>query len=238
MSTWHPSEIQALIFDTYGTVVDWRTGVLEALRGLGRSRGLATDWEGFLARWETRAILDRVNAGELPWMTMENVHRLALETPLAHYGVTGLTDDEIDNLVLARWRLHPWPDSVPGLTRLKQRYVISPLSNASFIGMVKLAKFAGLPWDCIITAENAHRYKPHPEAYRTAVSLLGLRPEQVMLVAAHNYDLRAAQSHGLGTAFVPRPTEYGPKQTTDLTPEGEWTVIAKDFLDLAGQLGA
>lgn len=238
MSTWHPSEIQALIFDTYGTVVDWRTGVLEALRGLGRSRGLATDWEGFLARWETRAILDRVNAGELPWMTMENVHRLALETPLAHYGVTGLTDDEIDNLVLARWRLHPWPDSVPGLTRLKQRYVISPLSNASFIGMVKLAKFAGLPWDCIITAENARRYKPHPEAYRTAVSLLGLRPEQVMLVAAHNYDLRAAQSHGLGTAFVPRPTEYGPKQTTDLTPEGEWTVIAKDFLDLAGQLGA
>lgn len=238
MSTWHPSEIQALIFDTYGTVVDWRTGVLEALRGLGRSRGLATDWEGFLARWETRAILDRVNAGELPWMTMENVHRLALETPLAHYGVTGLTDDEIDNLVLARWRLHPWPDSVPGLTRLKQRYVISPLSNASFIGMVKLAKFAGLPWDCIITAENARRYKPHPEAYLTAVSLLGLRPEQVMLVAAHNYDLRAAQSHGLGTAFVPRPTEYGPKQTTDLTPEGEWTVIAKDFLDLAGQLGA
>ena len=230
--------VQALIFDTYGTVVDWRTGVLEALRGLGRSRGLATDWEGFLARWETRAILDRMNTGELPWMTMENVHRLALETPLAHYGVTGLTDDEIDRLVLARWRLHPWPDSVPGLTRLKQRYVISPLSNASFIGMVKLAKFAGLPWDCIITAENARRYKPHPEAYRTAVSLLGLRPEQVMLVAAHNYDLRAAQSHGLGTAFVPRPTEYGAKQTTDLTPEGEWTVIAKDFLDLAGQLGA
>jgi len=230
--------VQALIFDTYGTVVDWRTGVLEALRGLGRSRGLATDWEGFLARWETRAILDRVNTGELPWMTMENVHRLALETPLAHYGVTGLTDDEIDRLVLARWRLHPWPDSVPGLTRLKQLYVISPLSNASFIGMVKLAKFAGLPWDCIITAENARRYKPHPEAYRTAVSLLGLRPEQVMLVAAHNYDLRAAQSHGLGTAFVPRPTEYGPKQTTDLAPEGEWTVIAKDFLDLAGQLGA
>ena len=238
MSTSLRDTVQALIFDTYGTVVDWRTTVLEALRALGRSRGLAIDWEAFLALWETRAILDRVNTGELPWMTMENVHRLALETPLAHYGVTGLTDDEIDRLVLARWRLHPWPDSVPGLTRLKQRYVISPLSNASFIGMVKLAKFAGLPWDCIITAENARRYKPHPEAYRTAVSLLGLRPEQVMLVAAHNYDLRAAQSHGLGTAFVPRPTEYGPKQTTDLAPEGEWTVIAKDFLDLAGQLGA
>jgi 2-haloacid dehalogenase len=238
MSTSSPTGIQALIFDTYGTVVDWRTTVLEALRALGRSRSLAIDWEAFLALWETRAILDRVNTGELPWMTMEKVHRLALETPLAHYGVTGLTDDEIDRLVLARWRLQPWPDSVPGLTWLKQRYVISPLSNASFIGMVQLAKFAGLPWDCIITAENARRYKPHPETYRTAVSLLGLRPEQVMLVAAHNYDLRAAQSHGLGTAFVPRPAEYGPAQKTDLAPEGAWSVVAKDFLDLAGRLGA
>ena len=163
---------------------------------------------------------------------------MALEAPLQRYGVTGLTDREIEQLVQARWRLRPWPDSVAGLTRLKPRYVISPLSNASFIGMVRLAKFAGLPWDCIITAENARRYKPHPDSYRTAVSLLGLRPEQVMLVAAHNYDLRAAQSHGLHTAFVPRPTEYGPAQTTDLTPEGPWTIVAKDFLDLAGQLGA
>jgi 2-haloacid dehalogenase len=233
-----PSGVQALIFDTYGTVVDWRTSVLEALRELGRSRNLAIDWEAFLALWETRSILDRVNTGELPWMTMENVHRLALQTPLARYGVSGLAEDEIDHLVLARWRLQPWPDSVPGLTRLKRRYVISPLSNASFMGMVRLAKFAGLPWDCVITAENARRYKPHPESYLTAVSLLGLRPEQVMLVAAHNYDLRAAQSHGLYTAFVPRPVEYGPEQTTDLAPEGEWTVVAKDFLDLAAKLGA
>jgi 2-haloacid dehalogenase len=104
--------------------------------------------------------------------------------------------------------------------------------------MVRLAKFASLPWDCIITAENARRYKPHPHAYHTAVSLLGLRPEQVMLVAAHNYDLRAAQSHGLRTGFVPRPVEYGPDQTTDLGPEGEWSIVAKDFLDLAGKLGA
>jgi 2-haloacid dehalogenase len=238
MSTSALSGVQALIFDTYGTVVDWRTSVLEALRALGRSRNLTIDWEAFLALWEPRPILDRVNAGSLPWMTMEHVHRLALQTPLARYGLTGLTDDEIDRLVLARWRLNPWPDSVPGLTRLKQRYVISPLSNASFIGMVQLAKFAGLPWDCIITAENARRYKPHPDAYGTAVSLLGLRPEQVMLAAAHNYDLRAAQRYGLCTGFVPRPVEYGPGQTTDLSPEGQWTVVAKDFLDLAGQLGA
>ncbi len=238
-TTWSGvSDIQALVFDTYGTVVDWRAGVLEALVALGRSRNLALDWEAFVGDWQTRETLDRVNRGELPWMTMEAVHRQALAEPLARYGLARITDREIDALVQARWRLDAWPDAVPGLKRLKQRYVISPLSNASFIGMVKLAKWAGLPWDCVITAENARCYKPHPEVYRTAVSLLGLQPAQVMLVAAHNYDLRAAQAEGLHTAFVARLTEYGPGQTTDLTPEGDWDVIARDFLDLATMLGS
>ena len=233
-----PPEVQALLFDTYGTVVDWRSGVLEALVALGRARGLSIACEQLLADWDPRPIMDRVNSGELPWMTMEDVHRQALGESLARHGITGLTEREIERLVQARWRLAPWPDAVRGLTRLKQRYVISPLSNASFTGMVRLAKFAGLPWDCVITAENARRYKPHPEAYRTAVALLGWRPDQVMLVAAHNYDLRAAQGEGLRTAFVPRPREYGPGQTTDLAPEGSWDVVARDFVDLAEKLGA
>ena len=228
--------VQALVFDTYGTVVDWRGGVLEVARGLRGVQGLAIDWDAFLVDWDTRPILDLINTGQMPWMTMEAVHRHALGLSLARFGMGGLTDGEIDQLVTARWRLRPWPDSVPGLTRLKARYVISPLSNASFVGMVKLAKFAGLPWDCVITAENARFYKPHPDVYRTAVSLLGLRPEQVLMVAAHNYDLRAAQEQGLLTAFVPRPTEHGPGQTTDLTPEGQWTIVAADFVDLAAQL--
>jgi len=228
--------VQALVFDTYGTVVDWRGGVLEVARGLRGAQELAVDWDAFLVDWDTRPILDRINTGQMPWMTMEAVHRHALGLSLARFGMAGLTDGEIDQLVTARWRLRPWPDSVPGLTRLKARYVISPLSNASFVGMVKLAKFAGLPWDCVITAENARFYKPHPDVYRTAVSLLGLRPEQVLMVAAHNYDLRAAQEQGLLTAFVPRPTEHGPGQTTDLTPEGQWTIVAADFVDLAAQL--
>jgi 2-haloacid dehalogenase len=228
--------VQALVFDTYGTVVDWRGGVLEVARGLRGLQGLAVDWDAFLVDWDTRPILDLINTGQMPWMTMEAVHRHALGRSLVRFGMAGLTDGEIDQLVTARWRLRPWPDSVPGLTRLKARYVISPLSNASFVGMVKLAKFAGLPWDCVITAENARFYKPHPDVYRTAVSLLGLRPEQVLMVAAHNYDLRAAQEQGLLTAFVPRPTEHGPGQTTDLTPEGQWTIVAADFVDLAAQL--
>ncbi len=233
-----PSEVHALLFDTYGTVVDWRSAVLEALEALGRSRGLAVAWRAILADWEPRPIMDRVNRGELPWMTMEEIHRRALAAALARHRITGLTEAEIDRLVLARWRLAPWPDAVPGLTRLKERYVISPLSNASFAGMVRLAKFAGLPWDCVITAENARCYKPRPEAYRTAVSLLGLEPEQVMMVAAHNYDLRAARGEGLRTAFVPRPLEHGPGQTTDLVPEDDWDVVARDFVDLAARLGA
>jgi 2-haloacid dehalogenase len=199
-------------------------------------QGLAVDWDAFLVDWDTRPILDLINTGQMPWMTMEAVHRHALGLSLARFGMAGLADGEIDRLVTARWRLRPWPDSVPGLARLKARYVISPLSNASFVGMVKLAKFAGLPWDCVITAENARFYKPHPDVYRTAVSLLGLRPEQVLMVAAHNYDLRAAQEQGLLTAFVPRPTEHGPGQTTDLTPNGQWTIVAADFVDLAAQL--
>ncbi len=228
--------VQALVFDTYGTVVDWRGGVLEVARGLRGMQGLAVDWDAFLVDWDTRPILDLINTGQMPWMTMEAVHRHALGLSLARFGMGGLTDGEIDQLVTARWRLRPWPDSVPGLTRLKARYVISPLSNASFVGMVKLAKFAGLPWDCVLTAENARFYKPHPDVYRTAVSLLGLRPEQILMVAAHNYDLRAAQEQGLLTAFVPRPIEHGPGQTTDLTPEGQWTIVAADFVDLAAQL--
>ena len=233
-----PPEVHALLFDTYGTVVDWRSAVLEALEALGRSRGLAVAWQAILADWEPRPIMDRVNRGEVPWMTMEEIHRQALGASLARHRIGGFTEAEIDRLVQARWRLVPWPDAVPGLTRLKQRYVIGPLSNASFTGMVRLAKFAGLPWDCVITAENARCYKPRPEVYRTAVSLLGLRPEQVMMVAAHNYDLRAARGEGLRTAFVPRPLEYGPGQTTDLAPEDDWDVVARDFVDLAARLGA
>jgi 2-haloacid dehalogenase len=233
-----PPEVQALLFDTYGTVVDWRTTVLAAVVEVGRARGLTVSGERVVADWEPRPIQDRVNAGTLPWMTMEQIHRRAAADAFARHGVTDLSTEELDRLVHARWALRPWPDSVPGLTRLKQRYMIGPLSNASFAGMVRLAKFARLPWDCIITAENARRYKPAPEVYHTAVGLLGLPPAQVMLVAAHNYDLRAARGEGLRTAFVPRPTEYGPGQTTDLGPESDWDVVARDFVDLAGQLGA
>lgn len=232
--------VQALTFDTYGTVVDWRDSVLAELAEFGAERGLDVDWTAFLAEWKAgyRPGMDRVNRGEWPWTTVETIYRRRLEELLPRHGVDGLGEADLTRLTRAWWRLHPWPDAVPGLRRLRTRFILSPLSNGSFAGMVHLARFAGLPWDCIITAENARCYKPRPEVYRTAVRLLGLRPGEVMMVAAHNYDLGAARACGLRTAFVPRPTEHGPGQTTDLAPEADWDVVAADFLDLARQLEA
>lgn len=233
-------KVAALTFDTFGTVVDWRTSVLHELQALGRERGLALDWEGFLADWRScyRPGMDKVNDGEWPWTTVDAIYRRRLDELLDTHGIGTLTPAEIEHLSRVWWRLVPWQDSLPGLTRLRTRYIISPLSNASFAGMVHLARFARLPWDCIITAENARCYKPRPEVYRAAIELLGLDPGEIMMVAAHNYDLRAAQAAGMRTAFVRRSVEYGPRQTTDLAPEGDWDIVAEDLEDLARALGA
>jgi 2-haloacid dehalogenase len=231
--------IRALTFDTYGTVVDWRSSVLAELQAFGERKHLAVDWMRFLDDWKAayRPMMDRVNRGESPWMTVDLIYRQRLEVLLAVYDLNGLDRAEIGHLARVWWRLNPWPDSVPGLVRLRGRYIISPLSNASFIGMVELARFAKLPWDCVITAENARSYKPRPEVYRTAISLLGVSPSEVMMVAAHNYDLAAARAEGMATAFVPRPSEFGPGQNSDLHPEADWDIVAKDFEDLADRLG-
>lgn len=232
--------MRALAFDTYGTVVDWRSSLLAALERFGAARALRADWARLLAEWKAgyRPGLDRVNRGEWPWTTVESIYRRRLDELLPRHGLGALSEPDREELMAAWWRLDPWPDALPGLRRLRRRFIVSPLSNASFRGMVELARYAGLPWDCIITAEQARCYKPRAEVYQTAVTLLGLRPDQVMMVAAHNYDLRAARATGLRTAFVPRPLEHGPGQTTDLGAEEPWDVIAADFLDLAGQLDA
>lgn len=230
--------VRALVFDTFGTVVDWRGSILDELAAFGRERRLTVDWAAFLDAWKRcyRPGMDKVNSGDWPWTNVDVIYRRALDGLLAEHGVTGLAEPEIDHLNRVWTRLRPWPDSVPGLVRLKTRFIISPLSNGNFSWLVEMAKRSGLPWDCVLTAENAKRYKPAPEVYRMAIELLGPRPEQVMLVAAHNYDLAAARSHGMRTAFVPRLTEYGPGQTTDLTAEGDWDVVAADLSDLARQL--
>ncbi len=154
--------------------------------------------------------MDRVNSGQIPWTSVDDLYREKLDQLLVAHGITGLPEAETDHFNRVWHRLDGWPDAVPGLTRLKRRYVLSTLSNGSFACLVNMAKHAGLPWDCVLTAENARRYKPAPEVYRMAIELLGLEPGQVMMVAAHNDALGHAASHGMRTAFVPRPGEYGP----------------------------
>jgi 2-haloacid dehalogenase len=172
----------------------------------------------------------------LPWLTIDALHRLILERLLEEFGLTGLSEAEIDHLNRVWHRLRPWPDARPGLRRLRRRFIVAPLSNGNVALLTNMAKQARLPWDCILSAELARHYKPDPAAYLTAVSLLGLTPHQVMMVAAHHGDLRAAAGLGLRTAFVPRPLEFGPDRTPDLTPDPSFDLVASDFTDLARQL--
>ena len=181
--------------------------------------------------------MNRVRRGEIPWTNLDALHRASLEELLREFGVEGLTEDERDHLNRVWHRLEPWPDAVEGLTRLKERHVIGPLSNGNVALLVNMAKRAGLPWDLILSSELVRHYKPDPETYLSAPQLLSLRPDQVMMVAAHPDDLRAAQTNGLKTAYVPRPLEFGPGGSAD-PPDSSFDLVADDFIELAEKLGA
>lgn len=231
--------VKALTFDVFGTVVDWRSGVIREGEALGRAKGLDVDWARFADAWRGlyQPAMERVRSGAMPWTRLDDLHRMSLERLLAEFGIGGLSEDEIDHLNRAWHRLDPWPDAVPGLTRLRRRFILATLSNGNVALLVNMAKRAGLPWDAILGAEVARHYKPQPQAYLTTADLLGLRPEQCLMVAAHNGDLQAAAALGFRTAFVPRPREHGPGQTTDLRPDRSWDIVATDFGDLAARLG-
>lgn len=227
--------VKALVFDVFGTVVDWRSSLIEQFRAFGEKKGISADWEAFVDDWKRcyRPGMDAVREGKWPWTNVDGIYRKRLDPLLRQYGVTGLSEAEAIQLNRTWYRCSPWPDVVAGLKRLKTRYVLSTLSNGDVACMVNMAKHGGLPWDCILCAEIFRHYKPDPEVYRGAIELLALEPGEIMLVAAHNYDLRAARSHGLRTAFVPRRTEHGPNQTTDLEAEEDWDYVVKDFGELA-----
>ena len=229
--------IQALAFDVFGTVVDWRASIVRELEALGQSRNLEADWPAFADAWRGRYApsMDRVRRNELPWTNLDALHRASLEELLVEFAVEGLTDRDKDHLNRAWHRLDPWPDSVEGLTRLKRRHVIAPLSNGNVALLTNMAKRAGLPWDLVLSAELVRHYKPDPEAYLMVPGLLGLKPEKVMLVAAHPDDLHAARDCGLKTAYVPRPLEWGPQGATE-DPDPTFDLVAEDFLDLAVKL--
>ena len=233
------SDVRALCFDVFGTVVDWRESIARETAAALGPRGISRDWRAFADAWRARyqPAMEEVRSGRRPWTRLDDLHRENLLALLEDEAIRGLSEAEIDHLNRAWHRLDPWPDTIEGLSRLKRRYILAPLSNGNVALMVNMAKRASLPWDVILGAEVARAYKPQPEAYLRAAALLDLAPGQCMMVAAHNRDLVAAAACGLRTAFVLRPTEHGPDQKTDLRAQQAFDVVADSFVDLAGKLG-
>ena len=236
----NPVTVKALVFDTFGTVVDWRSSVAREVEALAKRKGVTLDAAKFADAWRAGygPSMNRVRSGELPWTKLDALHRTTLDTILTGFQLTGLSEEEKDALNRAWHRLTPWPDAVAGLTRLKKKFIVAPLSNGNISLMTDLAKHAGLPWDVILGAELVRHYKPDREVYQSAADILDLKPADVMMVAAHLGDLRAAKGVGLRTAFVTRPKEFGPGGKPDLKGDGSVDVSASDFNDLARQLGA
>ena len=232
------SDIKALTFDVFGTVVDWRGSIIAEGERWGEEMGLAVDWAGFADAWRGGygPAMRRVNEGELPWTNIDGLHRMILEEILGDFGIE-LGEGEKEEWNLVWHRLKPWADSLAGIARLRQRFLLASLSNGNVALLANMAKNAGFAWDCVLSAELFKVYKPDRAVYEGAAALLGLRPDEVMMVAAHGGDLAAARSAGMRTAFVLRATEYGPGQVKDLAAP-EWVdVRAGDFLELANVLG-
>ena len=234
------ASVKALVFDTFGTVVDWRGSIIAEGKAWEKTKSLSIDWARFADRWRAgyAPSMDKVRRGEMPWTNLDALHRTLLEDLLGEFHVDGLSDEEKDHWNRVWHRLRPWPDSVAGLARLKKKYTIAPLSNGNVVLLADMAKNAGLPWDLILSAELARHYKPDREAYLTAVNLLELRPEEVMMCAAHSSDLMAARNFGLRTGFIHRPHEYGPNRKADDAKPGDFDVVSGDIVDLAAKMGA
>jgi 2-haloacid dehalogenase len=228
-------------FDVFGTVVDWRNGIARAAEPFLTKHSLDINPLDFATEWRSlyQPAMQQVRSGARPWVRLQILNRENLETVLARHEVDfgAITNEELANLNRAWQQLDPWPDSVEGLTRLKTRFPIGPLSNGDIAGMLGLARFGGLPWDLITGAEITKTYKPIPETYLGSAEAVGLPPEQVAMVAAHNEDLQAAQATGLRTVFIRRPHEHGPDQTSDLAPTGDWDIVAESLTEAADALG-
>jgi 2-haloacid dehalogenase len=231
--------IRVVVFDVFGTCVDWRGSLIAMFERFGARHGRAADWAGLVDAWRGRyqPQMEECRAGRRPWTPLDTLHRESLDALLPQFGLPDLAEGERAELNLGWHRLDPWPDAVSGLAALKRAYVIGPLSNGNFALLTNLAKHAGLPWDAIFSVELFRAYKPQPAAYLGVAALMNVAPASVMLCAAHNDDLAAARACGLATAFVPRPTEYGPRQASDLEPSAEWDVVARNFVELAAKVG-
>ena len=237
MTPFDAGAVRALVFDVFGTVVDWRGSIIREGAHLA-AKGYQVNWPAFAVAWRAgyRPAMARATAGEIPWTNVDGLHRLILDEIRPRFGLGDLPEEDVAHLHRVWHRLHPWPDSVAGLRRLKSRFVISTLSNGNVSLLVDMAKHARLPWDCVLSAETFQKYKPDPAVYTLAAKMLDVAPGELLMVAAHPYDLVAAQSAGLRTAYIPRPGENG----GPMEPVGDavFDLVAPDFGALATALGA
>jgi len=234
------ADVEVLLFDVFGTVVDWRTSLQRWFQRFGRANQLEADWAGLVDDWRDayEPSMAQVRQGGRPYVTLDTLHRESLGSLLGSYGLANTLESDRREMAKAwRW-LDPWPDAVAGLTRLKRKFVIGTLSNGGLGLLVDLAKHAGLPWDVVFSADLFQHYKPDASVYLGAAELLARPTSALMLVAAHNYDLAAARSHGYRTAFVSRPNEYGPRQKKDFGAEDAWDYATSGLEELAEKLGA
>jgi len=236
------ANVKALVFDIFGTIVDWRGSVIAESLAWGKAKNLHIDWVAFADRWRLgyKPAMEKVRKGQLPWTRLDDLHRMILEELLVEFKIEGLTEEEKVSWTHVWRRLNPWPDSVEGLARIKKKYLIASLSNGNIALMAHLARLRGFEWDAILGAELVRHYKPDREVYVSAYDYLDLEPEEVMMCAAHVYDLQAARSVGLRTAFIHRPNEYGsgPVGVPDKANPGDFDVVSLSIVDLAQQMGA
>ena len=230
-------DIRAVLFDVFGTVVDWRGSLIADLGTWGATRGIVADWAGLADAWrgEYAPSMDAVRRGERPWTVLDELHRASLLRLAPRFGLDGLAEADLDHINAVWRRLDPWPDAVAGLTALRRTHIVAALSNGNVALLVVMARRAQLPWDMVFGGDVSRHYKPDPQTYLGACALLRLRPEQVMLAAAHENDLAAARVCGLRTAFIARPLEYGPGRAVAAT--GTWDVAVDSIPELAARLG-
>jgi 2-haloacid dehalogenase len=234
------SQVKAMTFDVFGTVVDWRRSIAREIQELGQKKGFDLDWNSFADEWRSgyAPSMNKVRNGEMPWTKIDDLHRMILDELLSKHKISILSEEEIDSLNKAWHRLDPWPDSVEGLTLLKRNYIISSLSNGNVALLVNMAKYGGLPWDVVLSAEFSKHYKPDPESYLSTGEYLGIPINQVMMVAAHKNDLKSAKSNGMMTGYVPRAKEHGENAVADYAEEDYIDIMADDFMDLSQKMSA
>lgn len=229
------NSLQVLAFDVFGTVVDWHTPVSREVESIG----LDVDASTFALAWRARyrPAIQRVLSGEIDWAPLDDLHRATLDQTLDEFGVHHLGEAHKRQLNKVWHRLDPWPDAVEGLARLRSRYIVCSLSNGNIGLLVNMAKHAGLPWDCVLSAENFGKYKPDPDTYLGVARIFDVQPEEVLMVAAHHDDLAGARACGLATAFIERPREFGPRREKDISPRPENTLHVRSITELATVLG-